>query len=252
MPARTGPARSPGRWSKSAARSSVCGRRPGSRPDARSSCMPRATRRRCARSCRSSLRGRGAIRPTSVFQSASFAHFVALNTDVDNGGGDPTLNPFRSSYWSYVSLVLRSSFDQDLPPWLSRGMAEVFSNTIVRQNQILVGQVIKWHLGALRDRGRPTLDVMLSADRSSPHLTNGDRMATFDATAWALVHYLIFGNGGKHIPISTSSPKPYASAVRPASWCSSTTAAQPRFATGSRGISISRCSSISDGRQPSE
>ena len=153
--------------------------------------------------------GRDPIRPTSVFMSAPFGHFVAIRTDVDRGG-DPNVNPYKSSYWSYVHLVLRASIDQDLPPWLGRGMAEVFSNTIVRENQVLVGPLIPWHLQALRDRGRPTIDVVLAADRSSPYLTSGNRMGIFDATAWALVHYLIFGNQGKNIPIFNQ----FAEAVR--------------------------------------
>ena len=144
--------------------------------------------------------GRNAIRPGSVFVSALDAHYVALNTDQSTHGAI-NVNPYISSYWSYVSLVVRSSIDHELPPWLLRGLAEVFSNTIVRENELLIGQVIPWHLERLREASRPQLDVMLAADASSPYLTNGNRMGAFDATAWALVHYLIFGNQGKNIPL---------------------------------------------------
>jgi tetratricopeptide (TPR) repeat protein len=144
--------------------------------------------------------GRNAISPGSLFVSAGEAHYVALNSDQSTRGA-VNVNPYISSYWSYVAMVLASTFDQDLPPWLYRGLTEVFSNTIVREREIHIGQLIPWHLERLRERSRPPLDVMLAADSRSPELTSGgDRMQRFDATAWALVHYLIFGNQGKNAP----------------------------------------------------
>ena len=143
--------------------------------------------------------GGNAIRPGSFFVSSGEAHYVALNTDQSTHGA-VNINPYLSSYWSYVMMVLHSTYEQDLPPWFERGLAQVFSNTIVRDKEILIGPVIPWHLERLRERGRPTLDVMLSADATSPELTSGARMERFDAAAWALVHYLIFGNQGKNIP----------------------------------------------------
>jgi TPR repeat protein len=143
--------------------------------------------------------GRNAIRPGSLFVSAGEAHYVALNTDQSTRGA-VNVNPYISSYWSYVAMVLASTFEQDLPPWLFRGLTEVFSNTIVREKEILIGQLIPWHLERLRERSRPPLDVMLAADSKSPELTSGERMERFDAAAWALVHYLIFGSQGKNAP----------------------------------------------------
>ena len=143
--------------------------------------------------------GRNAIKPGSLFVSSGEAHYVALNTDQSTGGA-VNVNPYISSYWSYVALVLQSTYEQELPPWFQRGLTEVFSNTIVRDKEIQIGQVIPWHLKRLRQAGRPTLDVMLAADWKSPELSSGERMERFDATAWALVHYLIFGQQGKNIP----------------------------------------------------
>jgi tetratricopeptide (TPR) repeat protein len=153
--------------------------------------------------------GRNAIKPASVFVSSTDGHYVALNSDLSTGGA-VNVNPYITSYWSYVSLILRSSIDRELPPWFARGFAEVFSNTIVRENEIQIGQIIPWHLERLREASRPTLDVMLAADAASPYLTRGDRMNTFDATAWALVHYMMFGNRGKNIPLFNE----FAEAVR--------------------------------------
>jgi tetratricopeptide (TPR) repeat protein len=142
--------------------------------------------------------GKNAIKPGSLFVSAGEAHYVAINTDQSTRGA-VNVNPYISSYWSYVAMVLQSTYDQELPPWLQRGLAEVFSNTIVRDKEILIGPLIPWHLERLRERSRLPVDVMLSAGATSPELASGERMARFDATAWALVHYLIFGNQGKNV-----------------------------------------------------
>jgi TPR repeat protein len=147
-----------------------------------------------------SFKGRGAIRPSSVFSSSPFAHFVAMRADL-NPESQGQVNPYITSYWSYVALVVRATFGRDLPLWFERGLADVFSNTVVRDNAILVGQVIPWRLQRLRSGGRPQLDVVLTVDRQSPYMTNGDMMELFDSTSWALVHYLMFGNKGNNLQV---------------------------------------------------
>jgi tetratricopeptide (TPR) repeat protein len=153
--------------------------------------------------------GKNAIRPGSVFITAGEAHYVALDTDQSTRG-TINVNPYISSYWSYVAMVLQSTYEGELPPWFQRGLTEVFSNTIVGDKQIDIGHVIPWHLERLRERSRPALDVMLAASSNSPELASGERLERFDATAWALVHYLIFGNQGKNIRLFNE----FADAVR--------------------------------------
>ena len=145
-----------------------------------------------------SFKGRGAIRPSSIFTSSPFGHFVAMRADI-NPDSQGQINPYITSYWSYVALVVRATFGRDLPLWFERGLSDVFSNTVVHDNDILVGQVIPWRLQRLRSGGRPQLDVVLSVDRSSPYMTNRDMMEVFDATSWALVHYLMFGNDARNL-----------------------------------------------------
>jgi hypothetical protein len=72
-----------------------------------------------------------------------------VRTDVRVDGID--MNPYRSSYWSYVALTLTSSIPHELPLWYYRGVAEVFSNTIIRNKDVLVGPVLPWHLDRLRE-----------------------------------------------------------------------------------------------------
>jgi tetratricopeptide (TPR) repeat protein len=109
------------------------------------------------------------------------------------------MNPYRSSYWSYVGLTLTSSIPHDLPMWYSRGLAEVFSNTIIRTKDVQVGMVIPWHLERLRDRPPIRLQELFSLDQKWLRSVDSDRQAHFDASAWALVHYLTFGNQSKNL-----------------------------------------------------
>ena len=141
----------------------------------------------------------GGVKPTSVFLTAPDAHYISVRTDqqVDN----IDTNPYRSSYWSYVALTLTSSIPHDLPLWYYRGLAEVFSNTIVRTKDVLVGPVVPWHLERLRDQPPLRLEVLFGVTRESPYMKDGDRMNEFDASAWALLHYLTFGNDGKNLAL---------------------------------------------------
>jgi Tfp pilus assembly protein PilF len=142
---------------------------------------------------------KGGVRPASVFVSGADKHYIGLRTDLP-GSDREGVNPYRMAYWPYVGLILQSSFDRDPPLWLSRGLAEVFSNTIVREKDIEVGRLIPWHLERLRGNARMSIADLLAVDRRSPYYTQEDRRDLFDAQAWALVHYLEFGDEGRHRP----------------------------------------------------
>jgi tetratricopeptide (TPR) repeat protein len=86
---------------------------------------------------------------------------------------------------------------RDLPLWLGRGLAGVVSNTVVRDNFILLGPPIPWHLQRLRSGSRLPLNALVAVTRSSPEYTQGDRLLAFDAQSWAFVHYLMFGQEGR-------------------------------------------------------
>ena len=137
------------------------------------------------------------VKPSSIFLSAPEAHYIAVRTDVRMD--EVETNPYRSSYWSYVGLTLTSSIPYPLPLWYSRGLSEVFSNTIVTNDKVHVGPILPWHFDTLRERPPLRLEELLTAQRDSAHMTNADRMAHFDASAWALLHYLTFGEGGTNL-----------------------------------------------------
>lgn len=143
--------------------------------------------------------GKGDVRPVSVWVTGADRPYLVIRADL-RGDDRSTLNPHISAYYSYVSLVLQSSMARDLPLWLGRGLAGVVSNTVVRDNFILLGPPIPWHLQRLRSGSRLPLNALVAVTRSSPEYTQGDRRIAFDAQSWAFVHYLMFGREGRLRP----------------------------------------------------
>ena len=140
---------------------------------------------------------RGSVHPVSVWVTGADQHFMLIRTDLR---GDDTIfvNPYTSAYFSYASLVLNSSFDRELPLWFSLGFAGVLSNTIVRENFVLLGPPIPWHLETLRTQSRLTLKQLIGVTRASAEYKQADSREQFDAQAWAFMHFLMFGDQGKH------------------------------------------------------
>ena len=138
---------------------------------------------------------KGGVRPATFWTAGVDQIYLAIRADVE-ARNKLNINPYVSSYFSYVSLILQQSVAHPLPLWFSRGLAGVMSNTILRDSKIMLGPVIPWHLERLRDRARPTVQAIVKMTSRSPEFLTDEGMATFDAASWALVHYLMFGEKG--------------------------------------------------------
>lgn len=136
---------------------------------------------------------KGGVRPGSVWVTGGDQYYMVIRAD-QRGEEDTLINPYTSAYFSYVNLILISSFGRDLPLWFSRGLAGVLSNTIVQGKEILLGPPIPWHLKQLQTGQRLRLRDLIAVTRSSKAYTQGDDLERFDAQAWALVHLLMFGH----------------------------------------------------------
>jgi len=138
---------------------------------------------------------KGDLHPVSVWVTGPDQHYLAVRTDVlAESRGD--VNPFHASYFSYVSLILRQSLERPMPEWFMRGLSGVLSNTIVRESAIQLGPPIPWHLQEIRDQARFKLSELVAVRQDSPMLRQGDALSRFDAQSWALVHFLMFADGG--------------------------------------------------------
>lgn len=164
---------------------------------------------------------RGGVRPATLWVGGAGHYYLVLRTDVEVDD-QATTNPFISSYFSYASLVLEQSLERDLPFWFKRGLAGVLSNTIVRDDRILLGPVIPWELAIVRERPRIPLAKLLEVTGRSPELRQSDFMEVYDAQTWALMHMLMFGDEGKRAPQLDAFIKQVASGAPPAATFTST------------------------------
>lgn len=138
---------------------------------------------------------KGRVHPSSVWVTGPDQHYMAIRTDVE-AEDRQNINPYFTSYFSYVSLVLQQSVDRELPLWFSRGLSGVMSNTLVHENEILIGAPIPWHLERLRERDRLPLAALVKVTRDSPEFRTDQGLELFDAESWALVHFLLYGENG--------------------------------------------------------
>ena len=110
------------------------------------------------------------FRPVSFWATGQDRRFVALRTDVQEPN-EIGANPYQTAYWSYANAVFTGAFARRLPPWYSRGIAEVMSNTFVREKELHVGRPMQGNLDVMRERAPIPLAEFLAADRSSRWLT---------------------------------------------------------------------------------
>jgi hypothetical protein len=134
---------------------------------------------------------KGDTRPAAVWVTGADRHYLAIRTDVEVET-QGAVNPYLTAYFSYIALVMGQSLSPDLPMWLSRGLAGVLSNTLVRDDHIVVGAPIPWHLERLRHLARLPMEELVTITRHSPKLRDG--LEGFDAQSWAFVHFLMFGD----------------------------------------------------------
>jgi len=141
---------------------------------------------------------KGSMHPDSVWVEAADRYYLAVRTDV-KGEDYRNLNPYQTSYFSYVMLVLRQSVVKPLPFWLERGLAGVLSNTVVTDKQLLLGPPIPRYINQLRGDGpRLRVSELVSMTPQSPAVRGDDGAWRFDVEAWAFVHLLWFGDQGAH------------------------------------------------------
>ena len=138
---------------------------------------------------------RRSVRPASLWVGGPDANYIGLRADVEVEDRR-TLNPYMTAYWSYIDMVLGQSIGSDLPLWFRRGFTEVLSNTIVRDDHVLIGAPIPWQLEILRERPLLLLPKLLTITRQSPEANEASKREVFDAECWAFVHFLMFGDEG--------------------------------------------------------
>src|SRR5437660_2904998 len=127
------------------------------------------------------------------FQKGEDVNYITLTTDA-------TQNPFSVIYHEYVHLLLDNT-SGNVPVWFNEGLAEYYSAfNIEEDRKVHLGELIPYHLETLRSGKLYPFRQLFAVDNYSPEYNEGSKRGMFYAESWALVHYLILGNGGQRMP----------------------------------------------------
>jgi TPR repeat protein len=128
----------------------------------------------------------------------SGADRVYLLLRADSRPDNNAVSPNYNLYCVYLNVLLSSSFERRLPPWLSYGLSNVLGNISVRDKEILVGRPVPWQFQQFNQHARHPLQAILDARSDSPLLRKDDERRVYDAQCYVLVHFLLFGEHGAH------------------------------------------------------
>jgi tetratricopeptide (TPR) repeat protein len=127
------------------------------------------------------------------FQKGEDVNYITLTTDA-------TQNPFSVIYHEYTHLLLENT-SGNVPTWFNEGLAEYYSAfSIEEDRKVHLGDLIPYHLETLRSGKIYPMRQLFAVDNYSPEYNEGSKRGMFYAESWALVHYLILGNGGQRMP----------------------------------------------------
>ncbi|HZS47947.1 MAG TPA: tetratricopeptide repeat protein [Blastocatellia bacterium] len=128
------------------------------------------------------------------FQPSDEGRFILLTAEME---GD---YPYSTIFHEFVHTLTEDS-SRPLPTWLNEGLAELYSTfTITGDKKINLGIPIASHIYTLRQTKFFPLQQLFEIKTDSDEYNEGNKQTIFYAESWALVHYLIMGNGGKRQP----------------------------------------------------
>lgn len=124
------------------------------------------------------------------FQAGLDMNYIALS--LERGSG----STLKTAFHEYVHLHLRDSVP-NAPLWLSEGLAEMYGSIVHANNEAVLGAPIPFYVRLLGRQEMIPLKTLLSIGFDSPHYNEEDKTGIFYAQSWALVHYLMMGEGGR-------------------------------------------------------
>jgi tetratricopeptide (TPR) repeat protein len=98
-------------------------------------------------------------------------------------------NAFPIAVHEYVHLVAQN-VGLKLPPWLSEGMAEVYSTLRTTGEKVIVGTPILARMQALSREKWVPLSIILAADHDSAYYNEKSKAGSLYNEGWALAHML--------------------------------------------------------------
>lgn len=128
------------------------------------------------------------------FQKGEDVNYITLTTELG------AQNPYSVIYHEYVHLLVDNT-SGNVPAWFNEGLAEYYSSFDIEEDRKAhLGELIPYHLEVLRSEKLLPLRTLFAVDHYSPYYNENGKRGVFYAESWALVHYLILGNGGQRLP----------------------------------------------------
>lgn len=128
------------------------------------------------------------------FQPGEDVNYITLTTEL-HGRQDP----FTVIFHEYTHLLVNNTLG-NAPTWFNEGLAEYYSTVSITDDQkFVLGSPIGSHVYLLREKKILPLRTLFQVDPKSPYYNERDKQSVFYAQSWALVHYLVLGNGGQRL-----------------------------------------------------
>ena len=125
------------------------------------------------------------------FQKGEDVNYITLTTELS------AQNPYSVIYHEYVHLLV-DNVSGNAPTWFNEGLAEYYSSFDIEEDRKAhLGDLIPYHLETLHNEKLLPLRALFAVDQYSPYYNESGKRGVFYAESWALVHYLILGNGGQ-------------------------------------------------------
>ena len=129
------------------------------------------------------------------FQAGEDVNYITLSTEGEKE------DTFGTIFHEYVHSLLNTTFGKSqVPPWFNEGLAEYYQTFAIEGDQkVQLGGLQNNHLLLLQQAKLIPLKDFFAITNYSLHRNGNHSRSIFYAQAWALIHFLIQGNGGLNL-----------------------------------------------------
>lgn len=132
------------------------------------------------------------------FQPGEDVNYITLTPDRGSGAE----NPYGTIYHEYTHLLVNNSLGPGAAPaWFNEGLAEYYSTFAIEDDRkVHLGRIVDYHIYRLREQKLMPLPQLLAVTQYDLQRNQHDVRSLFYAESWALMHYLVNGDGGRRVP----------------------------------------------------
>jgi tetratricopeptide (TPR) repeat protein len=127
------------------------------------------------------------------FQSGEDVNYIVLSSEESDKA-----HPYSIIFHEYVHFLVSNDIGRsNAPPWFNEGLAEYYETFQIEDDQkVSLGIKRDSHLHLLQKNKLIPFETFFNMDNYTLHRQGKDGVGLFYAQAWALMHYLMQGNGG--------------------------------------------------------